>query len=138
MRSTMQVCTQVCGNVASIASGKPLRPSTQAIRTSSTPRRRRSLRTASQNLELGVLPPDPEHLAVAVAGDPEGEIAGPGAHRAVFSDLDEHRVEVDDRIDALQRAAAPGGDVLEHRVGDGRDRVAADLGAVELADVGAD
>ena len=31
MRSTMQVCAQALGNTASIASGKPSRPSTQQI-----------------------------------------------------------------------------------------------------------
>jgi hypothetical protein len=54
MRCTMQVCTHAFGNVASIASGKPLRPSTQAMRTSETPRQRRSLRTASQNFAPSV------------------------------------------------------------------------------------
>lgn len=46
----MQVCTQAWGKTASIASGKPFRPSTQAIRTSRTPRCFSSVRTASQNL----------------------------------------------------------------------------------------
>ena len=51
---TMQVCTQACGKTASIASGNPVRPSTQATRTSSTPRWCRSLRTASQNFAPSV------------------------------------------------------------------------------------
>ena len=50
----MQVCTHACGKVASIASGKPFRPSTQLIKTSWTPRRLRSLSTASQNLAPSV------------------------------------------------------------------------------------
>src|SRR5689334_10062266 len=37
-RWTMQVCTVACGKTAVIASGKPFRPSTTAISTSSTPR----------------------------------------------------------------------------------------------------
>src|SRR5829696_2420613 len=36
---TTQVCTQALGKTASIASGKPLRPSRQLINTSETPRR---------------------------------------------------------------------------------------------------
>src|ERR671933_489050 len=98
MRCTMQVCTHAWGKVASIASGKPFRPSTQAIRTSPTPRRRRSLRTESQNFgALGLLPPDPQDLALAVARDAEGEVAGAVLDRAVLAHLHPQRVEVDDR-----------------------------------------
>ena len=45
------------------------------------------------------------------------------------------RVEVDDRVDRLQRPGAPRRDVLEHGVGDAADRVTADLDAVELAEL---
>jgi hypothetical protein len=54
--------------------------------------------------ELGafcVLPPDPERVAVAVAGDAEREVAGAASHRTVLCDLDAQRVEVDDRIDLV-------------------------------------
>jgi hypothetical protein len=54
IKCTMGVCSQACGKVASIASGRPLRPSTQAISTSATARRRGSLSTASQNLAPSV------------------------------------------------------------------------------------
>src|SRR5215813_12491890 len=50
IRCTMQVCTTVCGNSEVIASGKPLKPSTTAIRMSLTPRAFSSLTTLSQNL----------------------------------------------------------------------------------------
>ena len=46
----MQVCTVASGKTAVIASGKPFRPSTTAIRMSSTPRFRSSFMTRSQNL----------------------------------------------------------------------------------------
>ena len=87
---------------------------------------------------FGVLPPDPECLAVALAGDPDGEVAGARTDRAVFAHLDLQRVEVDDRVDRLQRPGAPRRDVLEHRVGDPADGVAADLDAVEAGQVGGD
>ena len=135
----MQVCTQAWGKTASIASGKPARPSTQAIRTSSTPRWRRSLRTASQNLAPSVSCHQiPERFAVAVDADADGQIAGASADRAVLGHLHVQRVEVDDRIDALQRARAPRGDVLQDRVGDAADRVAADLDAVQPLQVRGD
>jgi hypothetical protein len=69
---------------------------------------------------------------------PEREVAGAVLDRAVFADLHEHRVEVDDRIDPIQRSRAPRGDVLQDRVGDRRDGVPADLGRVELRQVVAD
>ena len=50
----MQVCTVVAGNATSMASERPLRPSTTAIRISATPRAFRSLNTLSQNLAPSV------------------------------------------------------------------------------------
>ena len=49
IRWTMQVWTAACGKTAAIASGKPFRPSTTAIRMSSTPRAFKSFMTLSQN-----------------------------------------------------------------------------------------
>ena len=50
----MHVCTTVLGKIASIASGKPFRPSTQQIRMSCTPRCLRSVRTCIQNFAPSV------------------------------------------------------------------------------------
>ena len=100
----MQVCTQACGKTASIASGRPVRPSTQAIRDVVGAAAMEVVEHGQPELRaLGVLPPDPERFAVTVAGDPDGEITGARADRAVLGDLHHQRVEVDDRIDALQR-----------------------------------
>jgi len=44
--------------------------------------------------------------------------AGAAANAAVFADFHEPCVEVDDRVDAVQRPGAPRGDVFEDRVGD--------------------
>ena len=49
IRWTMQVWTAACGKTAAIAPGKPFRPSTTAIRMSSTPRAFKSFMTLSQN-----------------------------------------------------------------------------------------
>src|SRR5215210_7866959 len=87
---------------------------------------------------LGLLPPDPEDLALAIAGHAQSEVAGAVLDRAVLADLHEQRVEVDDRIDALQRPGAPRGDVLQDGVGDPADRVAPDVDAVELGQVRGD
>ncbi len=49
IRCTMQVCTTVYGNAAVMASGKPFRPSTTAIRMSAIPRFLSSFITRSEN-----------------------------------------------------------------------------------------
>src|SRR5574344_2199597 len=51
---TMHNCTTALGNTASMASGKPLSPSTQAMKMSCTPRLRSSVTTCSQNLAPSV------------------------------------------------------------------------------------
>ena len=53
---------------------------------------------------LGLLPPDPEHLALALDGRADRQVAGPGSDRAVLTDLHHQAVEPHDRIDTLQRA----------------------------------
>lgn len=135
----MQVCTQAWRNVASIASGEAL----QAIDTADE----HVLDAAAPEVvedgqpelgALGVLPPHPQHLALAVAADAECEVPGAVLDRAVLADAHHHRVEVDDRIDLLQRPGPPRRDVLQDGIGDGRDGVAADLGAVDLRDVRAE
>jgi hypothetical protein len=139
MRWTMQVCTQARGKTASIASGEAGEavdagdqdvPDAAAVEV---------VQDGQPELgALGVLPPNAERFAVAVAGDPDGQIAGAGADRAVLGHLDAQRVEVDDRIDRLQRPRTPCRDVLQHGVGDAADGVAADLDAVEALPVSGD
>jgi hypothetical protein len=87
---------------------------------------------------LGLLPPQAQDLSVALDGDADRQIAGASAHAAVLADADHQRVEVDDRIHLLKRPRAPRGDILEHGVSDSRDGVAADLDAIEIAQVRSD
>jgi hypothetical protein len=84
---------------------------------------------------LGLLPPDPEDLAVALDGDADRQIAGACPDGTVLADLDHQAIEVGDRVDGVQRPSAPRGDVLQDGVGDAADRVALDLHAVEVAQV---
>ena len=135
----MQVCTQVCGKTASIASGNPLRPSTQQIRTSWTPRCLSSLKDGQPELgALAGLEPDPEHVALAVEVDADRDVAGLVADGAAVPDLDDQRVEKQDRVDVLERPGLPLPHIVEDRVGDAADQVMADLDAVELGEVGLD
>ena len=84
---------------------------------------------------LALLEPHPEHVPVAFEGDAQREVAGPALHAARFSDLDHEAVEEHDRVEVIERPLLPGTHVLHDRVGDAADQVAADLDAVELAEV---
>lgn len=55
IRCTTQVCTVAFGQVAAIASGKPVSPSQHTIRTSATPRLASSAQTPAQNLAPSVV-----------------------------------------------------------------------------------
>src|SRR5918998_2654960 len=108
MRWTMHVCTVVLGKIASIASGNPLSPSTHAIRMSCTPRCLRSLRTCIQNFAPSVSSkPHPEHVAVAVDADAQGEVAGAALNAAALADLQDQAVEEHDRVDVFKRPFPP-------------------------------
>jgi hypothetical protein len=114
---TMQVCTHACGKTASIASGnrEAVDAADQHVSDAAVVEvvedRQPELRA------LRFLPPDPEDLALAVDRDADREVARARAHRAVLADLDHQRVEVDDRVDALERPGPPRGDVLQDGVG---------------------
>src|SRR5664279_4286670 len=69
IRCTMQVCTIVCGNTALIASGKPFRPSTTAMSTSSTPRFFSSFIASGAGAQGGSTPPVLNRLRVALEPD---------------------------------------------------------------------
>src|SRR5204862_7422916 len=56
-------------------------------------------------------------------------------NRALVADLQDDRVEPDDKVELLERPRLPLLDVIEDRVGDAADRVAADLDTVELLQV---
>ena len=71
---------------------------------------------------LGALEPHAEHVAVAVEVDPDRQIAGEVSDRLPVADLDHERVQVEDRVDLLQRPGLPGLGVLQHRGGHAADR----------------
>jgi hypothetical protein len=83
---------------------------------------------------LGLLPPDPEHPAVALDGDPDREVSRAATDRAVLADLDHQAVEVGDRVDGVQPPRAPRLDAGEDRVGTRLIVSRFDLDAVEIAE----
>src|SRR5271168_5133007 len=120
----MQVWTTVCGKTALMASGKPFRPSTTAIRMSPTPRVFSSFMTRSQNLAPSVCSIQmPRILLRAVGQDAQRDVDGLVAHETLLPDLDPDRVEKDEGEAGVERSVLPFGHPFQDRVGDGRDQV---------------
>src|SRR3954465_242163 len=122
----MQVCTTVCGEIASIASGKP--SSRRRSREGCRRRRAASARRApaSRTSRLGLLEPDPEYVPLAIDPDAEREVAGSALHRPALADLQHQRVEEEHRLDVVEWPLLPLADVVHHGVADAADQVAAD------------
>ena len=132
----MQVWTVASGKTAVIASGKPFRPSTTAISTSSTPRFLSSVMTRSQNLApFGLLDPQPQDLLGAVGPNAERDMDRLVADQGLVADLHPQRVKEDQRVDRLERAGLPGGDLVQDGIRDRADQVGRDLDAIQLAQV---
>jgi len=82
--------------------------------------------------ELGALrlgQPEAEGLLHAVLAYADGEVDARVDHALVKPDLDDQRIEVDDRVDALERPGLPAGDFVHDGVGDFADEAGADLDA---------
>ncbi len=91
----MQVCTVVCDQVASMASGYPVRASQHTMSTSRIPRLRDSAQTPAQNVAtFGGLNPDPQHVLHAVQIDTDGDVSGLVTDGVAVTDLRDQRVEV--------------------------------------------
>jgi hypothetical protein len=67
---------------------------------------------------LCLLEADPEQVAVALEGDAQGEVAGLALHAAALADLQDERVEEEQRRDVVERALLPLAHVLDDGVGD--------------------
>ena len=87
---------------------------------------------------LGLLDPQPQHLLLALAGDPQRQIHRLVADQPLVPDLDPERIEEHHRIDRIQRTVLPLADLLEHRVGHPADQVRRYLNPVELMQVALD
>ncbi len=78
---------------------------------------------------LGVLDPDPQHVFDALEVDADGDVGRAAHHAVVLADLDPDGIEVDDRVELLQRPVLPLQDGVGHGVGDRRDRARRQLHA---------
>src|SRR5690606_6044111 len=124
MRWTTQIWTIESGQVASIASGNPVSPSQQTMSTSRTPRLASSAQTPAQNFApLGGLDPDAQDMLDPVHVDADGDVRGLVAHMPAIADLHDQRVEVDHRVERLERPLLPGQDLVADLLDDVRDRL---------------
>jgi hypothetical protein len=71
----------------------------------------------------------------AVEVDAHGDVSGLVADLVAVPDLHDQGVEVDDRVDLLQRPGLPGLDLLGDRVGDLGDRLVRQVGADRAGEV---
>ena len=135
----MQVCTVVSGKTAPIASGKPFRPSTTAIRMSLDAAGLQLVHHLQPELgPLGLLDPKPEHVFLAVDIERQRDVDRLVADQALVADFHPQRVEEDDRINRIERPVLPLPDLLENGIGDPADQIGRDLDAIELLQVALD
>jgi hypothetical protein len=118
----------VCGQVASLGeAGQPVAADDEHVTDPAV-----AQLGAHPGPELGSLAglhPDPEHVLDPVQVDPDGDVGGLVADLVTVADLHHQRIQVDDRVDLLQRPGLPGLDLVGHRVGDLGDGVVGQLGA---------
>src|SRR5579859_4301326 len=81
--------------------------------------------------------PEPEDLPHPLDGDADDGVDRPVGDLAV-TDLDLDRIDEDHRVDLVEWPALPGDHLLDHPVGDPRDRVPRDLRAVHVGEVSGD
>src|SRR6058998_2671256 len=133
-RWTTQVWLTACGKTASIASGKPVRPSVQTKSTSLTPRLRSSVMTLVQKRAPSLFSIQrPRQSRSPSSVNPDRDVDGLLAHDLLVADRDLHRVQVDGHVQLLERPALPGTDVVLDRTGHLRDQPVRDVDAVQLA-----
>src|SRR5439155_19586352 len=98
----MHSCTSVCGYSASMASGNPFSPSTQAMKISFTPRFFSSVSTCSQNLApscCATHSPRTSFLPLAIHS--QHHIDRLVLHVPAVANLYHHGVQLDDGIHLL-------------------------------------
>jgi hypothetical protein len=118
-----------------MASGKPVKPSTQATNTSFSPRLCSSVNTVSQSLAPSVSASHRPRTSLWPARfTPKRHVQGLVDHAVVLMHLAHQPVQIQDRVDRLQRAALPGLHGVPDRVGDLGDQGRRHLGPVEPLD----
>ena len=129
----MQVYTMACGKTARIASGSPSTIDDSEQQVLDVAIAQFVHHPQPELRALVLLQPEAEDLLGAVGAHAQRDVHGLVPDDAFVADLDPQRVEEHQRIDGLERPRLPGGDLVQHRVGDGADEVGRHHEAVELA-----
>src|SRR5246500_232062 len=134
----MHNCTSVRGYTASIASGNPFSPSTQAIKMSFTPRFCNSVSTCSQNFAPSVCATHSPSTSFWPSRLTPSHVDRLVLDVALIPHLHHQRVQVHDRIQLLQRPPLPQFHFLDHRVGHVGDQRRRNFDPVHLFQVALD
>ena len=112
------------GQVAAIASGRPVSPSQHTMRTPADAAVSQLCQDPSPEARaLGLLDPHPQNLFDAIDSGADRDMAGLHPDRAAVSDPKPDRVDVHDRVNLVQRLRPPVPRDLVDRVGGVRDRL---------------
>src|ERR1051326_6758419 len=113
----MHNCTRVWGKTLSMASGKPVSPSTHAMKISLTPRFCSSVSTASQNLAPSFCESHiPSSSLFPLSVTPSAKYTALLLTRWFSLTLTRQAVQVDNRVDRLQRPGLPLAHLLHERL----------------------
>ena len=85
---------------------------------------------------FGIADVESEHFLHALLIDSEHEVHALGFHLGILPYLEVYRVEIDDGVEGVQRPPLPFDDVRKDFVRDVADEVPADVGPVDVAQVG--
>src|SRR6266851_7498439 len=120
---TIHHWTWVLGTTASMASGRPLSLSTQAMKQSWTPRLWQSVTTESQICAPSLaLSHPPQACLRPVQGDAQRQRARLRRHRPCLPGLHTLGIAVQERIHGGERPRLPRPPRVQHRVRDGRNQ----------------
>src|SRR5436309_10491445 len=99
----MQVWLTACGKTASIASGKPVRPSVQTKSTSLTPRLRSSVMTLVQKRAPSLFSIQRPRQSRSPSSVTDRDVDGLLADDLLVADRHSQRVQVDGDVQLLER-----------------------------------
>src|SRR5713226_372930 len=134
----MHNCTSARGYTASMASGNPFSPSTQAMRMSCTPRFFSSVSTCSQNSAPSLCATHNPSTSFTFQVHAQHHVDGLVLNVPFVPHFHHQRVEVHDRIEFFQRPVLPLLDFLEDGIGDVGDQRGRHLHAVDFFQVALD
>src|SRR3954452_18674837 len=133
---TTQVCTTVSGKTLVMASGSPLSPSQQAIRTSRSPRLRSWVSTECQNFAPSASAIQTPRACLRPSTSTPTTRWATLIVTAPLSRILSRIPYVDDRVDLVDRPVAPQLDLIGDDIGDVRDHFPGGVHPVDLEQVG--